>query len=686
MGGGTGGTGGGGSTGGGIGGGVADSGMGGGGGVGQDAGTGGGGGTATCEPACPDWQECVGTTCLARYTGITLSAPARTNAAFSVTGALELAPGRTSAAAPALVVYATRNGGVEPASFASQSGDAFTTTAFPATEGGWAITVEWPDAGLSATASTVVDTTAPQLSFTIDPPPARIVDGGFDQSDPQAPGAFRRDERATIHISWTAADLDPASVVLRIGDRSWPADAGTPSDAGLAFVAPLWEPTFDAFSGALAVSASAADDLGNQGAFDGGALLVTRLRWRRIVPGLRTTDDPIVTDAAGNLFVMTDAPAVESYTVEGLLRWSRPAAQPYLMGLALGTVPSSDGPLLYARELASDAVTVSGEAFPADKGTAAVRPWISAASRSFSLGPVVLSNPTTGDEGGYIAWIDASARTALTWSSVVRTPQSSTRVPSVSIAAVNGLEDFVADGSNLYVTGDNRVFGFRTASNLGFPEESSVAYPVSMPAFTSLAGRVAVTSAGALTGFGLSGGLFRTWQTTYPTAATAQTPQHTGHQLSPIVSGGTLWFSKRDMLPGPNVVGRVCRSTVGGTASCSADNTENVSQSLVLGQGGRLYTGAVRNASTRVVQERDAVSLAVRWEGPGPSTALSLVCGPSGKTGVLVGADGLSTTPRIYSVVVDAKGLDATADWPMPSHDPRASRDAKAPLAPFQCP
>lgn len=672
---------------GGGGGGDTDAGTGvGGGGGDADAGTGGGGGSPTCDPSCPDWQECVGTACVDRYSGITLSSPPRTSSAFTVTGTLVLAPGRASATSPTLVVSATRDGGVESASFASQAGDSFATTPFPATEGGWVITVAWPDAGLSATASTTVDTSPPTLAFAIEPPPARVVDGGLDQRDPNAPDAFRRDERATIQVTWTAADLDPDSVVLRVGDRAWPADAGARTDAGLTFVAPLWEPTFNVFSGQLAVNASAADDLGNAGTSDGGALPITRLRWRRIVPGLRTTDDPIVTDAAGNLFVMTDGPTVESYSVEGLRRWSRPAAQPYLMGLALGTVPSSDGPLLYARELAIDGVTVSGEAFPADKGAAPVRPWISAASRTSSLGPVVLSNTATNDEGAFIAWVDASAKTAITWSSVVGTPQTSTRLPPASIAAVNGLEAFVADGTKLYVTGDNRVFGFNVASNLGFPEESTLGYPASQPAFTSLAGPIAVTSTGALTGFGVAGGLFRTWQTSYPAAGAGQQPQHTAQQSSPVVSGRTIWFSKSDTLPGPSFVGRVCRATVGGVASCSADNTENVLPSRVLGQGGRLYTGVVRNSTTRSVQERDAVSLAVRWEGPGPTTALSLVCGPSGQTGVLAGADGLSTTPRLVSVVVDARGLDATADWPMPSHDPRASRDAKSPLTPFQCP
>lgn len=678
------------------GGGNVDSGTGGGGGGGiADAGSGGGGGDldggdvdagpVTCNPACPDWQECVGTTCVDRYVGISMTAPARTNATFSVTGTLQLAPGRTSASAPALVISATRDGGAEPASFASQNGDMFAAT-FPPTEGTWDIIVSWPDAGLSALSTTVVDTTPPELTVTIDPPPTRVVDGGLDQTDPQALGAFRRDERATVHLTWTAADLDPSTLRVGIGDRVFSSDAGTLFDGGLTLAAPLWEPSLQAYRGSFSVSATAADDLGNTGSTDGGALAVTRLRWRRSVTGLRTSDDPLVMDSSGNLFVMRDGPTVESYTAEGVQRWSR-AAQLPLMALALGTVRSSDGALLYAREF--DGTSSVGEAFPADKPSGAVRSWLASGTRDWALGPAVLSNETSGDEGALLAWVDASSRTVMTWSTVVGTPQTTTRTPAVSVSPVGSLLDFVADGHELYVTGDNRVFGFTVVSSLGYPEErtGTNAYPVISSAFSAFTGRTAVLGSGELLGFGLSSGFFKTWKMLYPTPTSAVTPTSIETMASPVASGSAFWFREEHTISGLNRVGRVCTaSTSGGTASCTSDNTDDVKAGFVLGAGGRLYTASMRNAASRVVQSRDPATLAIRWEGPGPQAGLSLTCGPSGKTGVLVGADPSGTVPMIYSIVVDAPGIDSSADWPMSLHDPRASRDAASSLAKFQCP
>lgn len=643
-------------------------------------------GPITCAPACPDWQECVGTSCLDRYTGLTLSALPRTNTSFSVAGALVLAPGRTSASAPALVIAATRDGGVEPASFASMGGDTFTSADFPATEGTWEISVSWPDAGLSATSTTVVDTTPPALTITIDPPPTRIVDGGLDQTDPQAPGAFRRDERATIHVSWSATDLDPGTVRVTIGDRTYQADAGVLGVSDLTLPAALWEPTLQAYRGTWSVSSAAADDLGNSGSADGGVVSVTRLRWRRSVAGLRTTEDPVIMEPSGNLFVMRDGPTVESYSAEGVLRWSRAAQQP-LAALALGTVRSTDGVLLYARE--SDGTTSAGEAFPADKPSAAVRSWLASGTRNGELGPAILSNEASGDEGALVAWIDPSSRTAMSWSTVVGTPQSSTRIPTVTTSPVVALQDLVADGLNLYATGDNRVFGFTVVSNRGYPEErtGTNAYPVTSAAFSSFTGRAAMLGSGELLGFGFGAGLFRTWKMAYPTPASAMSPTSVVTIESPVVSGSAFWYREVTTVVSLGLVGRVCKgSTSGGSGSCTSDNTDNVQGGFVLGAGGRLYTTSVRNSSSQVVQSRDAASLAIRWEGPGPKTGLSLACGPSGRTGVLVGADPGASVPTIYSIVVDDPGLDATADWPMNLHDPRGSRDAASSLSSFQCP
>lgn len=653
-------------------------------------GGGAGGGTPTCSPACSDWQECSGTTCFPRYSGIVLNAPPRTNTSFTVTGALQLAPGRTPFPGAPLTITATRDAAPASAAIATFDGGTFFSTPFPATEGAWLVTVSaWADAGagLSASSSTLVDTTPPSFVVTIDPPPVRrIGDGGApSEVDPGMPNGFRRDERATLHLSTSATDLNAASLRVAIGDAVLMIDGGgpanpiTPTDGGFDVSVSLWAPTLNAYRGTFPITVSASDDLGNSQTSDGGTIPVTRFRWAR-----PSTGQPPVVDSEGNIF-RASGQQIEAVSREGSPLWSRTAAGIPLR-IALGTVKTTDGALLYALEQVSDGGTaVLGEAFPTGRPAAPVRVWQAPGTRLAATGPVVLSDVANSHEGVFVAYVDgATSRTAMQWSDITTgTLQTQTRVPSIAIASVGWLGSFVGRGRDLFVAGDNRIFGFTTATNLGTPEESSLGYPGTLTGFSNSYGDLAVEGMGTLNnliGVAMTGPTSRLFRMTYPTAPLITTPSTVHSMSAPLVAGGTVWFVQGEFLGG-QFLGRICRATLGSAATCSSNNAESVYATPILTADGRLLTSAYR-ANTTWIQERDRTTLDVIWEGPGPRILAGVVCGQLQGTGIALGGDDYT----LSSIVIDARGIDAAADWPMPTHDPQGTRSHSQDLTRFRCP
>jgi hypothetical protein len=245
---------------------------------------------------------------------------------------------------------------------------------------------------------------------------------------------------------------------------------------------------------------------------------------------------------------------------------------------------------------------------------------------------------------------------------------------------VTWLGSFVARGRNLFVAGDNRIFGFTTATNLGFPEESSLGYPGTLTGFSTTVGDLALEGMGTLTnviGVGLTGPTYRLFRMTYPTSPFITTPTALVGMATPLVARGTVWYVAAETT---NIY-KVCRATIGGTPTCSSDNTEDLYPLPILTDGDRLLTTASRSGLSRI-QERDRVSLTVIWEGRAPRYLAGVVCGEFRETGIAYAHDDF----ELHSVVIDAKGLDATADWPMATHDPQGTRNHSLPLSRFQCP
>lgn len=321
---------------------VPDAGFGGGdaGGAAGGGAAGGSGGGPSCVPDCPVWQLCSGTTCVDRYAGLTLAAPARVRSNFTVSAQLTLASGATPNPPLTLELEARDSDGGFSLAPMSRLGDGgyLSSPISAAAETTWQLAVRWRDAGLSATASTIVDLTAPSFSVSWPAPPVRLVDvdGGLDQRDPADADAgttsWRRDETALIRISSAASDIDPSTVRLRVAGYDVPlADAGVcVSTGGYCRVASaeLWRPTWRTYRGTMPVEISAADDVGNAAMTDGGQLRVTRWRWRIDLPDLQGANRASIVgiDHAGTIYAVTSDPdggSLNAYAPTGELVYRR---------------------------------------------------------------------------------------------------------------------------------------------------------------------------------------------------------------------------------------------------------------------------------------------------------------------------------------------------------------------------
>ena len=118
--------------------------------------------------------------------------------------------------------------------------------------------------------------------------------------------------------------------------------------------------------------------------------------------------------------------------------------------------------------------------------------------------------------------------------------------------------------------------------------------------------------------------------------------------------------------------------------------------SPVLGEGNRIFTVVDNTAGNPQLHSWSASSPAApEWSvalDPGllkfeASPTLDCSCDTNGQK--LLGRAGVlyavSRTGTVYSVIVDSKGIDTTAQWPKYQRDPRNSGSADTVLQEFDC-
>ncbi|MBS1148992.1 MAG: cell surface protein [Myxococcaceae bacterium] len=137
-----------------------------------------------------------------------------------------------------------------------------------------------------------------------------------------------------------------------------------------------------------------------------------------------------------------------------------------------------------------------------------------------------------------------------------------------------------------------------------------------------------------------------------------------------------------------------------GIAAVSTDSTnlgagDRIVNSPVLGEGGRLYALAENGALSewRYAGGQPVRSWTAPLEAAGPpvfeaSPALDCARSPSGapaagRPGILYAG---ARTGTLWAILVDARGIDSTAQWPKYQKDPRNSGRADTALQEFACP
>lgn len=673
---------------------------------GGSAGGSSGGAGPLCPTACSYWEYCFSGSCVARYSSLTLVTPARTRSDFTASAHLNLSGGALPNPPSALrLELRDADGGLSEVSMRLIDDGGFLSDPISAArETRYEMTARWLDAGLSAVATTVIDLTAPTFVVSWPAAPVRLVDldGGLDQRDPADADAgvtaWRRDETVPITIASEANDIDPSTIRLQVSSFEVPlGDAGVcSSDGGFCRVASveLWRPTWRAYRGGMPVAVSAADTAGNLASVDGGQVRVTRWRWRLVIPNLRDANlsSAVGIDQSGFIYAATrfgNSGTLNAYSPDGepLFRRTVPGV---MFPPIIGALGSPNGPMVYLTECDATCSQVSGIAFGLRNGSTPSATWLQPAPRPEANLPVVTSSVGRNVETAFLSWLDpATNRPVLGWRAVIGAGEDDGGVVVSSASpTANLLGPLVANGRNLFVPDrdSNRVFGFESAYNFNSPVQSPLGFPGSAGGILTITSLL-IDSSGALIGSGMSANGYQAFRLTYPSNVTIA-PNSNGPMVVFLSKGPELVMLREDDIGNGQTRARVCTGVLGAAPFCSSDDSENLQLPLALGEGGLLYTASRDVASDKTaLQVRDFATLAVLWSAPSsasPVHGFALDCRRPG-AGTLIGEGG-DTTPSLYALIVDSRGVDANADWPLIRHDPRNTNDRAASLVPYTCP
>jgi hypothetical protein len=154
----------------------------------------------------------------------------------------------------------------------------------------------------------------------------------------------------------------------------------------------------------------------------------------------------------------------------------------------------------------------------------------------------------------------------------------------------------------------------------------------------------------------------------------------------PLIGAGDVIFVVFG--PAGGAPTRICRVAIG-TQAWSCQGAGVTFAGGVLGEGGLIYI-----ASQTGLEARRQADLSVEWTAPilSPLSTTLLDCSRdstgaklTGRPGVVYGQSQINAH-RLFAVIVDSRGIDPTAPWPMPRHDPRSTGNLATSLAPFSCP
>jgi hypothetical protein len=640
-----------------------------------------------CSPGCPDWQQCIEGACFDRYTGLRITTPdagAVVGATVQVTATLTLTSGLLRNDPPALAFAGACPGGTDAPPLALVSAGLYAGTWKPSHEGSCRLTVSWPDAGSDAGLSGPV---SPPVAVTVDKTPPTFVASVLaspytgSQADPQAPGAWRRDDVVVISISSTDLYVNPSSVRAQLLGTDGDAGPSVPVDAGASCgsaycgtaLLDLAAPTMNAFRTSLPIVVTGADQAGNAGATtqsgDSG-VSVTRWRWEFDTgTGLPATSPAI--GAAGTVYFGT-SPGTSSLfyaaNPNGGIKWM------FDGGAVVGS------PSIGVWDGGNEAVYVATNA--------------SSSATVWAL---------SGTDGA------ATASCAVTGGTVEG---------SLSVGTTDSLETAFA-----VFNGAGVLVGFRPDAGASFCVQRFSMGDLLFPGAVATTGSSIYygDSSGALQGLMLQSGnwavLGGSWPVSgRPVHALAMNLNGTniigGNALTPgpgglfgflSTNGTQTWTYQPDGGSAPAwnpsiasnqdvLFGADDKSLTRIPFLGSVPTAQHLSQSPVIGAPVLGQDGFVYSADKSSLLTAFDSSLSPLWSLgiPGTQSSLTLDCARdtsgakrSNRPGTLymTTSDG-----KLDAFIVDSRSIDATAPWPKYQHDPRNTGNSSTSLTEFVCP
>ncbi|MBL8950702.1 MAG: hypothetical protein JNK82_07995 [Myxococcaceae bacterium] len=565
-------------------------------------------------------------------------------------------------------------------------------------EGECTVSVSYPDAGLTAAATTFIDRTNPSVEVRLSRPPSRLAaDGGVNEVDPEMPGAFRRDESVTVTVD--SPDPDLAGAIISVaGGNSFYADAGCLSrfDGGscLEHRLDLWNQPMFAFHQTVAFEVRARDSVSNATSTDGGRVDVTRHKWRREVPGII---DSFALKRGGDLIAHVVSPSsVTSWNAAGALRWS--VASTATDGrLMLGDQQGEARIYLTeVKPIGELGISVLGSNDPATAPVAGLFPGVAGVFSGGLGAPVLVSK---NDEIAYFPVRHGDALSLFAWN---RGTGATSSADAGQHPGTHLVVNATTDNRHIFVpmprnnlSGNAGAFVFTFPFATGAPPElvERVAQPAEV---TSVVPRTEQLRLFAISDGGRPSQVNATGEgfVSLPLAVAA-----------PVV-GPNQYFFNESRAPAP-LAPTLCELRFGATTPTCV-NVKSYGGAPVLGApaGTRrtLYVPTMDDVSTQMGHRVTAINtttLMPEWSTPLSvngvlARPVSLDCSRDSGGGKLAGRPGvLYTTASIAgaspatiltAIIVDSPGVDGDAPWPMEKHDPRNTNNLTTPLGEFSCP
>lgn len=673
---------------GGGGGGTGVTGGGAGGGSGQDA------GPVTCEPACDDTEVCEARQCVSRALAVRWLAPgdgARIDAGLTTLTAIIVPFTGREQRWPATLQasLAGSDGGTVPVTLERDDGGF--SASVPIARGEWTASVSL--GALTARQSFRAGPQSPTLRVDVSPiPDAGLSTNVVRFEDPQYPSSYRRSDHVTVRLRVEAGDFEADSFsAALIGDgqntplaRVTCPTAMSCGNAGCAcFDADLSVPTFEKFRGEFQVVVAVRDADGAIVRVDSSTgaptLRVTRWAWGR------------------RFFITSSGPD--------------PAYGPYF---AVG----SNGRLVAGYAQGANAVMAAIDSTG--------NPLWSLA-RATMTSPVIAWWPDAGEvvhtpnlEQGIVT-LDTATGAVIARGSPAEYTTVSLETSLVPAAVLDGGFDTLV---GLTYPGDPWVHRLFTFNPAGWTTTSA-----SSGDFWALTGNGADVIWGVSSSFGSARLYARTYQDQQwqpsrqldtPTPAWRLVPTDAGvvqssayprdpswlswsthsNTLEWATDGGSVAPARGFVMPnGHELIGarflsqttsELVRQAVGASAPFIRVPMPAVNAAPALGVDGTVYVLTVSGQ----LYALHGNTLATKWQESFTTESFEnypmLDCGRDRAGAVVPGAPGrlvlTGRSGRAYSIIVDSRGLDTNASWPLEFHDPANTNNAQTDLTRWACP